>query len=98
MTEQGAIGQRTGCGWGQPRSAPDFITTLGRLLRDGNLRDAFAANAAATADFLGLSDAERSAFLSLKPDDLEFQARVLLRKRFEAVQRLLPLTCASLGE
>jgi hypothetical protein len=75
----------------------DFITALGRLLRDADLREAFVTNAAATVGSLGSSEAVRAALLSLEPADLEFQARGLLRKRFDLVRRVLPLTCQSLG-
>src|ERR1043166_5133871 len=76
----------------------DFTTALGRLLRDGVLRDAFAASAAVVVADLGVSESDRQTLAALKVEDLEFQARVLLRKRFESVRRLIPATCASLGE
>lgn len=76
----------------------DFITALGRLLRDGDLRDAFAANPPAVAAQINLRRADWPAFLQLVPADLEFQARILLRKRFELLQPLLPETARRLGE
>lgn len=75
----------------------DFITALGRLLHDGKLRDEFTSDPVATALRLGLRESDRTAFLQLSPDDLEFQARVLLRKRFDLIRRILPRTCAQLG-
>ena len=78
-------------------SAIDFITALGRLLRDGAARDAFAANPFAVAERFGVRAEERVRFAALAPADLEFQASVLLRKRFGDVRRVLPATCARLG-
>ena len=75
----------------------DFITAFGRLLRDGSLRDAYAKDPFSTADSLGVAIEERPAWLALNQDDLEFQAEVLLRKRFEAVSRLIPQTVANAG-
>jgi hypothetical protein len=76
----------------------DFITALGRLLRDGSLRDAYAAQPSQTVDTLGVTQTQRAALLGLKAEDLEFQAQVLLRKRFQTVSALIPLTCSSFGE
>jgi hypothetical protein len=76
----------------------DFITALGRLLRDGSLRDAFAVDPAAIAAQMHLRRTDLPAFLQLIPDDLEFQARVLLRKRFELIRPLLPETTRRLGD
>jgi hypothetical protein len=78
--------------------AIDFITALGRLLHDGALRDAFASDSAALMHQLELREPDRALFLQLVPADLEFQARVLMRKRFDLVRRALPRTCAALGE
>lgn len=78
--------------------ALDFITALGRLLHDGALRDAFAADPRGLMQRLGVGEADRAMLLQLSPADLEFQARVLLRKRFDLVRRALPRTCAALGE
>lgn len=75
----------------------DFITALGRLLRDGNLRDAFATNPQAVAIQINLRRADWPAFLQLAPADLEFQAHILLRKRLELVRPLLPETARRLG-
>jgi len=75
----------------------DLITALGRLLSDGSLRDAFAADPLAVAAAFGLRENDLATFTRLAPDDLEFQALVLLRKRFEAVRRVIPSTCSRLG-
>jgi hypothetical protein len=77
-------------------AAVDFITALGRLLHDGSLRDAFAADPAAAIRQIGVQEQDRATMLQLSPRDLEFQARVLLRKRFVLVEKLLPATCGSL--
>ena len=76
----------------------DFISALGRLLHSGDLRDAFAADPAAVAASLSLQGADRTRFMQLDLEDVEFQARVLLRKRFNLVRRALPLTCARLSD
>ena len=76
----------------------DFITALGRLLRDGSLRDAFAVNPEAVAAQMNLRGNDKQPFLQLIPEDLEFQARILLRKRFELVRPLMPETLRRLGE
>jgi hypothetical protein len=75
----------------------DFITALGRLLRDGSLRDAYAARPLQTVENLGVQDSDRPALLALNVRDLEFQAQILLRKRFEALSCLIPQTCSNLG-
>jgi hypothetical protein len=79
-------------------AANDFTVALGRLLRDGPLRDAFAADPITVARELGVSDADHRALVSLPPVDLEFQATVLLRKRYDVIRRLLPVTCVRLRE
>jgi hypothetical protein len=75
----------------------DFITALGRLLKDGALRDAFAVDATAVARQMNLAAGELAAFVQLMPAELETQAVVLLRKRFDLVRRGLPRTCRALG-
>jgi len=77
--------------------AIDFITAFGRLLRDASLRHAYASDPLGTAENIGLPIESRSAWLALDPTDLEFQAEVLLRKRFEAVSQLIPQTIANAG-
>lgn len=78
--------------------AVDFVTALGRLLQSGPLRDKFAADAQAVADEMRIRASDRAAFLQLVPSDLEFQAVVLLRKRFDLIRRVLPRTCSGLGK
>ncbi len=75
----------------------DFITAFGRLLRDGAMRDAFAANPHALAAQLNLRESDCAALAQLIPADLEFQARVLIRKRLDLVQRIIPETCRLLA-
>ena len=77
--------------------AIDFITALGALLRDGALRDVLAADPRAAAARLNLRESDRAALAQLVPADLEFQADVLLRKRFNLVRRIIPETCRLLG-
>jgi hypothetical protein len=76
----------------------DFITALGRVLRDRKLRDHFAANPQAVAAQLNLGRNSWPAFVQLVPEDLEFQSRILLRKRLELVRPLLPETIRRLGQ
>jgi hypothetical protein len=76
----------------------DFITALGRLLRDGSLRDAFAGDPATVAAQIHLRRTDIPAFRQLIPDELEFQARILLRKRFELTRTFLPETTRRLGD
>jgi hypothetical protein len=75
----------------------DFATALARLLRDKSLRDAFATNPLLLARQLNVNHADLRVLASLPPADLEFQANVLLRKRYNVIKRLLPVTCARLG-
>lgn len=76
----------------------DFTTALARLLSDGELRDAFARDPEAVADLLEVSPLDREAFCQLVASDLEAQAEVLLRKRFEGMGGWLGKTCAALPE
>lgn len=75
----------------------DFTTALARLLRDGALRDEFRENGNALADAWNLGGEERASILALDPDDLDFQARVLLRKRYSQIEHIIPATCRALG-
>ena len=75
----------------------DFVTALARLLQSGTLRDEFVANAAGVSRRLGVRPSDREMFLQLAPVELEAQAVVLLRKRFDLVRRWLARTCRSLG-
>jgi hypothetical protein len=76
----------------------DFITALARLLRDGRLRDAFAVSPQSVAKQMNLRANDWPWLLQLQADDLEFQARVLLRKRFDLVHNLLPETMRRMDE
>ncbi len=78
--------------------AVEFATVFARLLRDGRLRDAFVAEPEAVAARMGVCGADRAALLALDPGDLEFQARVLLGKRWAAARRIIPGTCRRLGD
>jgi hypothetical protein len=75
----------------------DFATALARLLRDGPLREAFAADPMLVAPQLDVNDADRLALARLPAADLEAQANVLLRKRYNAVRPALPMACMRLG-
>lgn len=79
-------------------AALDFITALGRLLRDGALRDDYARDPEAVARVLGVGAEDRAAFLALAPVELEAQATVLLRKRFDLARVALPRTLAACGD
>src|SRR4051812_929882 len=70
----------------------DFSTALGRLLRDAALREQFARDPALVAALLQVRDGERAEFAALSPEEIEVQATILLRKRFDAVRRLIPVT------
>ena len=74
----------------------DLSTALGRLLCDGDLREDFRADPAATLASLELTEEDRLTLLALSPEDLEHQSLILRRKRFDLVRRLIPQTCARL--
>jgi hypothetical protein len=76
----------------------DFITALGRLLRDGNLRDAFAADPQAVAAKVCLRQSDLPAWLQLVSAEVEAQATVLLRKRLDLVKFFAPETCCRAGK
>jgi hypothetical protein len=76
----------------------DFITAFGRLLRDGNLRDAFAMNPEAVAAQVRLRPSDLPSWLQLAPADVEAQAVTLLRKRLDLVKYFAPETCRQPGE
>jgi hypothetical protein len=78
--------------------AIDLVTALGRLLSNGALRDALADDASLVATNINLRREDQPALLQLVPDELEFQACVLLRKRLEGVRKLAPQTCDALGD
>ena len=71
---------------------------FGRLLRDGALRDAFAADPRAVAQTIQLRAADVPAWLQLVPGDVELQSEVLLRKRLDLVKYFAPATCRRLGD
>lgn len=78
-------------------SSPDAITVTAWLLRDGRLRDAFAADRKAMVATWGLDPEVRRLVEDLDPQQLETQAVVLLRKRFHRVRRVLPITTRRLA-
>ena len=75
----------------------DFITALGRLLHDVRLRDAFRKDRVRTVEKLNVSATDRETIDGLALEEVEFQARILLKKRLNAIQRRLPTTCERLG-
>jgi len=79
-------------------SGVDFLTALGRLLRDAKLREDFARDAALAAEQIGVAETDRAAFERLDVIGLEAQATVLMRKRYRTAQRRLPRTCAGLNQ
>jgi len=76
----------------------DFQAALARLLRDGALRDSFVRDRAVAIASLGVNSDDGAALAQLDAEALEFQARVLLRKRFVSLRRFLPTTLARLGD
>ena len=77
----------------------DPTSVLARLLSDSSLRSAFARDRAGVLCSLGVVDGpQRAALLSLRPEHLEAQARVLVGKRLHAVAAMLPRTMERLGE
>ena len=76
----------------------DFTGALARLLRDGRLRDGFGVDPGMVVAQFGLKEGDRAALLGLRAEDLEYQAVILLRKRFDAMRRVIPRTCAELGD
>jgi hypothetical protein len=79
-------------------SGIDFQTALARLLRDGALRDLFARDRPAALAALGVQREDEAVIEQLDADDMECQARVLLRKRFGALRGLVPITLRRLDE
>lgn len=75
----------------------DFNTALARLLVDGKLRDAFAADPAGVLANMPFAEGGRKALATLQFADLEVQADILLRKRFDLVKRWMPRTCDEAG-
>ena len=62
------------------------------------MRDAFRRDPQRALELLDIEPSGRTALLAIDPADLEFQAEVLLRKRFESVSRVIPLTIAKAGQ
>lgn len=76
----------------------DFPTALARLLRDTALREQFAREPAVVAARLQVRADEREPFAAMSVEEIEIQATILLRKRFDAVRRLIPVTMERLGD
>ncbi|HTL54181.1 MAG TPA: hypothetical protein VL361_00825 [Candidatus Limnocylindrales bacterium] len=76
----------------------DFLTAFSRLLRDGPLRDTYAREPQRALEILDIKNSEHAAFLAINPVDLEFQAEVLLHKRFDLVSRMIPQTVKNAGD
>ncbi len=68
----------------------EFSEALGRLLTDGQLRDFFAVDPQGAISSLCDDVRLRAELTALKIEELEFQAEVLLRKRFDSVKTRLP--------
>lgn len=77
--------------------AIELTTALGRLLRDASLRQQYRQDPTGIARTLAVREDLLSALAGLDPDELDLQAEVLLRKRFQEVERLLPQTVTRLG-
>ncbi len=75
----------------------DLITALGRMLGNGIWRDRFAEDPHALAEQFRLRESDREAFTKLRVEDLEFQARILLRKRYALLRHFFPHTCKLIG-
>jgi hypothetical protein len=72
----------------------EFTEALGRLLTDGQLRDDFAVNPDGVISSLCKNALVQAKLVNLKIEELEAQAEVLLRKRFEVIKGILPgLVC-----
>lgn len=61
------------------------------------MRDTFAVDPAGVLVELSLGEADHHALVALPFADLEVQADILLRKRFDLVRRWMPRTCAEAG-
>jgi len=76
----------------------DFVTALGRLLHDAGLREAFREDRTRAVEALNVRAQDNQTLLGLAADELEFQARILLKKRLNTIRRWTPITCDRLGE
>jgi len=74
----------------------EFSEALGRLLTDGQLRDDFAIDPDGVISSLCQDALVQAQLLRLKIEELEAQAEVLLRKRFDVIKRMLPHLVARL--
>lgn len=75
-----------------------FNSALARLLREGPLRDTFRNDPDGVLAGMSLaSPRDREALRALRYEDLEVQADILLRKRFDGVKRIVPRTCEAAG-
>jgi len=68
----------------------EFSEALGKLLTSGGLRDDFATDPTHVANSLCDDPQVRAQLVALKANELEAQAEVLLRKRFDFIQRTYP--------
>ncbi len=68
----------------------EFSEVLGRLLTDGRLRDSFAPDRDGAVASLCHDMRLRLELSALKIEELEAQAEVLLRKRFDSVKKMIP--------
>jgi len=75
----------------------DFITALSRLLSEPVLLKEFTADAPATAERLNIIESDRSIFLSLVPEQVSKQAKLLITKRMREVYKYMPQTFNLLG-
>lgn len=76
--------------WQVSLKETEFSEALGRLLTDGQLRDVFAVDPQGAISSLCDDLRIQAELLALKVEELEFQAEVLLRKRFDSVKKILP--------
>jgi hypothetical protein len=76
--------------WQASLKETEFSEALGRLLTDGQLRDFFAVDPHGAISSLCDDVRIRAELIALKIEELEFQAEVLLRKRFDSVKRIVP--------
>lgn len=76
----------------------DFTIALARLLRDGALRDRFAADPEVILQAMDVEEGDWASLRQLSVQDLEYQAEILLRKRLDKVRAFLPSTCARLKD
>jgi hypothetical protein len=71
---------------------------LARLYTDRALREGFFADPVGAAAAAGLDPDDAAVLAQLAPAQVRFFARSLQRKRLGEVAKLLPATCAALGE